>query len=80
MGKPDGWKACQKLTDKAAESIEEIVENNDLEIDDAMKKIKSIENQIKCTAFGKTRINTNKVKKKIESLEKRKLKPKMWIC
>ena len=67
LGKPEGWNMYNDLTNKAAERIEKIVANSELPIDVAMKKIDDIDNEIKFTAFGKTRMNKNKQKNKIES-------------
>ena len=62
LGKPEGWKSYQELTDKAAEKIEAIVLNEDISIDDAMKKVTAIENEIKFSAFGKTRSKSIKAR------------------
>ena len=65
LGKPGGWKDYKDMTDTAAQSIENIVLNNALEIDAVVKKIETIDNDIKFKAFGKTRVNRNKVKIKV---------------
>ena len=62
IGKPGGWKAYKEMTDKAAKSIEEIVLNDELCIDEVVEKIDSIDKQIKFGAFGKTRVSRNKSK------------------
>ena len=53
------------LTDIAAGDIENIVEHDKMGIDNVVKKIENIEKRIKLTAFGKTRVNSNKVRKTI---------------
>ena len=60
LSKPGGWKVYQELTDKVADTIEEIVTNGELNIDTVVKKLDVIDNQVKFTAFGKTRIRQNK--------------------
>ena len=55
LGKPDGWKAYKELTDKAAGKIEALVDKDDIDIEEAIRKISAIDNEIKFTAFGKTR-------------------------
>ena len=60
LAKPDGWKTFQELSDKAAEKIVEIVQDNTISIDDVIKKVDIIDNQIKFTAFGKTRVKTRR--------------------
>ena len=55
LGKPDGWKVYEELTDKAADKIEAIVLGDNVNIDVAMKKISVIDNEIKFASFGKTR-------------------------
>ena len=65
LGKPGGWEAYKELTDEAANNIKKIVQNDDLDIDQKMKKIESIDTQIKCGAFGKTRCNKTKHKIKV---------------
>ena len=62
LGKPEGWKCYQELTEKAAEKIEEIVLNDEIGINDAMKKVTAIDNQIKFSAFGKTRDKSKKAR------------------
>ena len=37
--------------------------NDNMDIDKAMKKIENIDNRIKFSAFGKTRVNKNKREK-----------------
>ena len=44
VGKPGGWEVYEKLSDKAAESILAIVENEYVSIEQSMKKIDAIDN------------------------------------
>ena len=60
LAKPGGWEAYEELTNKAAKNIKQIVENSEFTIDQAMKKVDTIDDQIKYKAFGKTRISYNK--------------------
>ena len=68
LGKPGGWQVYKDMTDIAAGDIADIVENSETGIDKVVKKIEKIENRIKFTAFGKTRVNRNKVKKKVSKV------------
>ena len=62
LGKPGGWEVYEELTNKVADKIEDIVQNNN--IDEAIKTIDRIDNQIKFSAFGKSRSNSAKAKSK----------------
>ena len=64
LGKPGGCEAYKELSDKAASSIKDVVGNDDLDIDQKMKKIDLIDKKIKFGAFGKTRCNQNKTVRK----------------
>ena len=59
------------LTDKNSDTIEKIIENNSLAIEDAMDKISKIERKIKFKAFGKTTINNKKKERPEKEEEKR---------
>ena len=59
--------------------MENIVEHKELSIDLAMKKIDAIDNEIKFTAFGKTRNNKNKVKYTGKASNKNEMQEKMDI-
>ena len=45
------------MSDKYAEEIENVVEDTDLDVDKMFKKLGNIQDKIKYTAFGKTKIN-----------------------
>jgi hypothetical protein len=62
LKKPGGWEAYKLLTDKAADKIEHAIKDDTLEIDDLVRKIESIEKEIKFASFGKSRMSTNKKK------------------
>ena len=64
LGKPGGWDVYQELTNNASKEIKDVVFNDELGIDEVMKKIETIEKDVKFAAFGKTRINQNKANKK----------------
>ena len=66
--KPGGWEAYKELSDKAADKIEMVINDENLEIDEAMGKIESIEKEIKFASFGKSRINSNKGKRNTNNL------------
>ena len=70
LGKPEGWKVYKELTDKAAEKIDAIVLDDDIDVDTAMKKVLAIDNEIKFASFGKTRSKTGKARAKGKQIEK----------
>ena len=70
LGKPEGWKVYKELTDKAAAKIEDIVNNNNIEMDNAVKQIETINKDIKFVAFGKTRVRNVMAKPKVDGLKK----------
>ena len=69
LGKPGGWESYKDMTDSAANDIENIVLNEEMEIDKVIKKIETVNNDIKFKAFGKTRVSRNKTKSKIVTSE-----------
>ena len=62
LNNPGGWDKYETLTAKAADEVEEAIDN-ETDIDKVVKKINVIETKIKFKAFGKTRSGANKVKK-----------------
>ena len=68
LGKPEGWKVYHELTNKAADRIDDIVQNNNIDVDVSMKRIETIDNEIKFTAFGKTRVKTVKAKARAKNI------------
>ena len=62
LGKPGGWENYERLTNIRASDIDQLVDDDNIPIDDLVKKVDNIEKEIKFEAFGKTRINKNKVK------------------
>ena len=51
-----GWKAYETITNDYAGNINEIIDNEDLSVDEVVKKIDGIQDKIKYTAFGKTKV------------------------
>ena len=63
LNKPGGWDTYERLTKEAADKVKQVVEEargEGHEADKVMKKIDSIENEIKFKAFGKTKPPTRK--------------------
>ena len=60
LGKPDGWKVYESETNKIADKIQTIVEEEG-DINTVMKKLEAMETKIKFKAFGKTKqsVKTN---------------------
>ena len=50
---PGGWEIYKDLSDKAADKVEKLVDNDNLEIDEVMGKVMTIEKEIKFASFGK---------------------------
>ena len=65
LNNPGGWEMYEKLTEQAADHIEEAIEN-ETDIDKIVKKINVIDTKIKFKSFRKTRIGSNRVKKVIQ--------------
>ena len=70
LGKPGVWDVYQELTNNASKEIKDVVFNDELGIDEVMKKVETIEKDVKFAAFGKTRINQNKANKKVAKVDK----------
>ena len=63
FNKPGGWENYEKLTGDAADKLKEIVETAAVEnntANETMKKVDAMENNIKFTAFGKTKPPTKR--------------------
>ena len=66
VNKPGGWAIYERITDEIADKINNIVDNDKITIDEAIKRIDNLENKVKFKAFGKTtrtKKNFNKVSK-----------------
>ena len=62
LGKPGGWESYERLTNRRAEEVDQLVDKEDIPIDQIVKEINDFENEIKFKTFGKTRINKSIVK------------------
>jgi len=60
LGKPGGWEAYERLSVEAADKIERVLENKDLETEEIMEKVEKIEDKLKFRSFGKTKPKTEK--------------------
>ena len=60
--KPGGWEKFRELSDKAANRINEIAADKDLEDDEVMAKVDKIQDKIKFAAFGKSKPQTESAK------------------
>merc|ERR1712101_51018 len=54
VNKPGGWSIYERITDEIADEINSIVDNDKITIDEAIKRIDTLENKVKFKAFGKT--------------------------
>ena len=63
LKKVGGWEEYEKQTHMVPNKVEEIIENENISINECMKRIENLDNKVKFTAFGKTR--KIQVKKKL---------------
>ena len=56
LNKKGGWEAFAKKTNEVAEKVEAIVNDEDNTIEDVMEKVQKVEDKVKFSAFGKTKI------------------------
>ena len=63
LSKPGGWDDYERLTNRRAGEVNQLVDKEDISIDQIVKRIINIENEIKFEAFGKTRTNRKKTKR-----------------
>ena len=54
LGKPEGWTVYEKETNKIADKIQNVVEEEE-DINIVMKKIEAMDTKVKFKAFGKTK-------------------------
>ena len=62
LRKLGGWEEYENQTNMVASQLERIVEDDHISIDECMRKIDNLNNKVKFTAFGKTRITQAKKK------------------
>ena len=62
-GKPGGWELYESTTNEAAEKIEKVTEDDEIDINEVMKKIEIIDTKVKFKAFGKTKTSLKSVMK-----------------
>ena len=60
LAKEGGWSLYKKLTEEFSETIKEIFNNKDINIEMKMKKFETLHEKIKFKAFGKVRITQKK--------------------
>ena len=66
VGKPDGWKIYEEVTNESADKLADIVEDEQTSINQKMKKMLALETKIKFQAFGKSRERNRFANKKNE--------------
>ena len=59
-GRPGAWDIFERVTDEYADKIEAIVDDNEQNINTAMKNIEKIDTKIKFISFGKTKKKSKK--------------------
>ena len=60
LRKPKGWESYKKISNDVAESIEEIIGENELDIDVVVKRVDKLQDKVKFAAFGKTKVKQGK--------------------
>ena len=60
LHKPGSWDQYKRLTKEAAKKVKKVAENTDLNANEAMKRIETIDEAIKFGAFGKTKPKTKR--------------------
>ena len=68
LRKPGGWDVYKDLSDKSAEKIEKLMDDDEITIDEVMGKVMTIEKEIKFASFGKTRMSLHKKNHKHETV------------
>ena len=58
VNKPGAWEMYEKVSDEAAEKIEELAEDENMTNEGIMKYVDKLENKIKYKTFGKTKPRT----------------------
>ena len=66
LARKDGWKRYEVITKANSDKIKQVLNNEELDIEEVMEKVKRIENKIKFESFGKTTRN-QKVTSKVVS-------------
>ena len=54
VNKPGGWSIYERITDEIADKINSIVDNDKITIDEAIKRIETLKNNVDFKALGKT--------------------------
>ena len=60
LTKENGWKNYKELLEKSSSKLLELVENEELSIEDIMKKMDAIQTKVKFQAFGKVALRERK--------------------
>ena len=62
LKKPGGWMRYEEDTNKKAKDIRKVIEDEDKSVEEVVENFEKIHNKIKFQAFGKTRLNSGKMK------------------
>ena len=60
IAKENGWQKYENLSVEAGKNMEDIIENDAIDIDKAVEKIKAIETKLKFRSFGKCSLKSKK--------------------
>ena len=67
--RPGGWEAYEKETDAAKENMEKVINDEEIKIEDVMKKLDAIQTKIKHATLGKTKLKSKKMPDKDKEVD-----------
>ena len=67
--KPGGWEAYKVLTDAAQNKMEKVIEDEDISVEEVMRKLDKIQLKIKHASLGKTKVKSKKNTAKLPEKE-----------
>ena len=66
LAKENGWKLYKEISDEFSDKLKKVIDNEDLNIEETVRKFEKIHNDIKYKAFGKVTLNNNSNKEHYE--------------
>ena len=69
LKKTKAWDVYKEVSNKYADKLEEVIEDRNLNMEEVIKKAEKLQDAIKYTAFGKTKVISKKVMKVKPSTE-----------
>ena len=59
LAKENGWKLYKEISDEFSDKLKKVIDSEDLNIEETVRKFEKIHNDIKYKAFGKVTLNNN---------------------